>query len=94
VAQPGMFVSLGGDVAMVVAQAVSDAGGEAVLRLLTALSGSGAAVINARDGGVFEALTIPRATQPVSGDWTWAWSFREVFEDETDGFAEVDPWSP
>jgi hypothetical protein len=94
VARPGMFVSIGGDVAMIVADASSDGAGVAVLRLLTALSGSGAAVINARDSGVFEALSLPRAAQPVSGDWTWAWSFREVFENETDGFVEVDPWSP
>lgn len=101
VAQTGIFVrwyspaeALVGDPVMVLADATSDGTGEAVLRLLSEVTGTGRVEINVADDGVFRAETIPRAPRPVQGDWTWAWSFREVFEDETDGFVEVDPWSP
>ncbi len=101
VARPGTFATyyspVGaavGETVMVVADATSNAGGTAVLRLLTAVAGTGRVEINTRDNGVFEAVSIPRSPQPVSGDWQWAWDFREVFEAETDGFVEVNPWSP
>ena len=54
---------------------------------------AGNAEFNARDTGVFRPLSIPRALKPRSGDWEYAWSFREMFEDEAPGgFTEIDPW--
>lgn len=99
VARPGEFVTMfasnsdqTGATAQVVTEARSNASGIAVLRLFSAMSGSGRVNIGTSDTGVFEAVSIPRAVQPVSGDWSYAWSFREVFADEVGGFAEVNPW--
>lgn len=100
IARPADFVTLyspitatTGSSARVMTEARSDAAGNATIRLMTALSGAGRLNIGSADQGVFEALEVPRAVQPVSGDWSYSWSFREVFEDEcADGWTEVDPW--
>lgn len=102
VARPGEFISfhagnddMEGVTVQIVAPAMSDENGEAVVRLFQ----SPGEFENARvslgvcDTGVFRPLSYPRAVQPVSGDWVYNWEFREVFEDETDGFEEIDPWS-
>ena len=44
------------------------------------------------DVGVFEPVVVPRASQRPNSDWSYAWEFQEVFEDETDGFEYVNPW--
>lgn len=98
VAMPGEFLTFyraAGDVTtQVVAPAYSDASGVAVIRVFDALSGTGVVSIGVRDTGVFEAVDIPRSVQPLSGDWSYAWQFREVFSDEVPGgFTEIDPWS-
>lgn len=55
---------------------------------------AGNAEFNSRDTGVFRPIDIPRAIKPRSGDWEYAWSFRELFADEvSDGFVEVNPWA-
>ncbi|MDT1061906.1 hypothetical protein RM190_08565 [Paracoccus sp. CPCC 101403] len=46
-----------------------------------ALAGQDEAVFRVEGG-------MPRALQPVSGDWTYTWTFREVFADEVGGFQE------
>jgi hypothetical protein len=100
IVRPAEFVTLfdtltatSGQRAQVMTEARSDAGGVAVLRLMAPLTGSGRVNIGTSDTGVFEAVTIPRAAQPVRGDWSYAWSFREVFADEVPGgFEELDPW--
>lgn len=93
VVRPGEFVSMGGVTAMVMRPAMSDAEGIAVLHLLSPLSGSGPIEIGARETGVFEADEMPRAVQPLGQNWTYTWTFTEVFEDERGPFAEVDPWT-
>lgn len=94
VIRPGEFVGMGGDTAMAARPARSDGAGVAVIRLLTALAGSGDAHLGARETGVFAADDMPRAVQPVGRDWTYSWAFTEVFEDEGRGpFTEVDPWT-
>ena len=56
---------------------------------------SGAVSIGGAENVVFEALNSPRAVQGLRGDFGFQWDFREVFEDEySDGWTEVDPWSP
>ena len=49
-------------------------------------------MFGASDTGVFRPISYPRSVQPVSGNWTYDWQFREVFEDEVGGFVEIDPW--
>jgi hypothetical protein len=100
IARPAEFVTLygaldatTGQVAQVMTEARSDAEGGAVLRLMSPLTGSGRVSIGTSDTAVFEAVTLPRGVQPVQGDWSYSWSFREVFADEVPGgFEEINPW--
>ncbi len=99
VARPGDLLTLyspigatTGTTVGVMTEAYSDAGGNATIRLMSALSGSGRVNIGSNDQGVFEAMQMPRAVQPLEGDWTYTWSFREVFETETGTWTEVNPW--
>ena len=71
----------------------SDADGVAVIRLLTAMSGTGQASLGGTESLVLEAEDLPRAVQPAGGTWSYEWTFREVFADEYDGWTEVDPWT-
>ena len=93
VARPGEFVTMNGATAMVLKPARSNAAGVAVLHLVTPLSGSGPIEIGARETGVFEADDMPRAVQPFGANWSYTWTFTEVFADERGPFNEVDPWS-
>lgn len=99
VARPSEFVRLfttsDGVVARVLAPAFSDASGVAVIRLHSALPAVTDVRVNlgAQDSGVFRPDSLPRAAQPVSGDWTYRWELYEIFADEVDGgFTEVAPW--
>ena len=94
VARPGEFVAMNGEIAMVVNPAAASGGGVAMLDLVTPLTGMGPVIIGARETGVFEVDGMPRAMQPLGSNWTYGWSFTEVFEDEGRGpFVEVDPWN-
>lgn len=44
------------------------------------------------DVAVFETTRVPRSAQRPNSDWPYSWEFREVFEDETDGFNFINPW--
>lgn len=100
VARPGDFVTsfedhddTTGSTAQVLAPAYSDGDGEATIRLFSALATAGRINIGIADTAVFEVEgELPRSPQPVSGDWTYGWSFREVFSDEVGGFTEVPSW--
>ena len=101
VARPGEFVTafadiddLTGTTVQVTAPAKSNASGVAAIRLFEALpAGTDVRVnVGGSDTAVFRPIGYPRAMQPVSGDWIYAWQFREVFEDEVDEFVEVNPW--
>lgn len=71
----------------------SDGSGVALIRLETAFTIPGSVAIGVKETGVFEAQEVPRGSQPLSGDWLYQWSLREVFADEyPGGFTEVDPW--
>lgn len=100
VARPAEYVTLfvdGGDLvgttARVLTEARSDASGVAVIKLMSALSGAGRVNIGTSESAVFKAETLPRAMQGIKGDWSYAWSFRQVFSDEVGGFTEVNPWT-
>ncbi|WP_151720784.1 hypothetical protein [Gemmobacter serpentinus] len=81
--------------ARVVRPATTDAAGAVTLRLDRAITISNARVnLAEQDEGAFRVEGgLPRAVQPLSGDWSYTWSFREVFADEVGGFVERDPWN-
>ena len=100
VARPGEFITAfddteeqTGETIMVQAMAVSDASGNATVRLLTAATNSFRFNLGTQETAVFEALSMPRAVQPVGANWFYEWSFREVFPDEVGGFTELNPWT-
>lgn len=103
VARPGEFITAfedgddtTGTTVMISRPATSDGSGVAVIYLFEALPAGTAVRVNlgVQDTGVFNPYPYPRAVQPQSGNWTYEWSFREVFADEYDGgFVEINPWS-
>lgn len=97
VALPGEFVSILIDGVwsqyMIAAPAFTNFMGVVTIRLTSAPPAGGRVSIGSRDTGVFKADEMPRAVQPASGDWSYSWSFTEVFEDERGPFEEVNPWS-
>ncbi|MEP3778928.1 MAG: hypothetical protein ABJM82_18080 [Shimia thalassica] len=54
----------------------------------------GDVLIGYRESVVYEVQDVNdiQAMQPVSGNFSYTINLREVFEDETDGFTEVNPW--
>lgn len=71
----------------------SDGSGTAVIRLETALTGTGPISIGDTESVVFRPLDYPRAVQAVGGSGAYTWNFEEAFEDEyPGGWTEVDPW--
>lgn len=70
----------------------ADENGVALIRLDDAFEAGGVVSIGGKRDLVFQAADMPRAIQPVSGDWSFEWRFREVFADEVGGFEDVDPW--
>lgn len=101
VARPSEFVTayadesdVVGTTVRVLAPAVSDGAGVAVIRLHDPLPAGTDVRINigTSENAAFKPVRMPRAAQPVSGDWAFRWEFREVFADEVGGFTEVDPW--
>ncbi|MDP2495855.1 hypothetical protein Q8W25_17640 [Shimia thalassica] len=70
-----------------------DAAGDAVL-FLDAGVPDGDVLIGYRESVVYEVQDVNdiQAMQPVSGNFSYTINLREVFEDETDGFTEVNPW--
>ncbi len=100
VARPSELISMttNSDVqeAFVLSVARSDGTGTAIVRTdkATAFAEAGMVSIGHKEVGVFEALSLPRAVQPVKGVFGYEWSLREVFEDEyPDGFEDVNPWA-
>lgn len=83
------------EIARVLAPCVSNGAGAATLRLDRPITIVGGRVnLAAQDEAVFVVdADLPRAVQPVSGDWIYSWAFREVFADEVGGFVEKgNPW--
>lgn len=97
VARPGDFIRIYDmadasvwEVARVVRPATTDGSGNVTLKLdrMPTISG-GRVNLAGQDEAVFRVEGgLPRAVQPVHGDWTYTWNFREVFADEVGGFTE------
>ncbi|MDO6799358.1 hypothetical protein [Shimia thalassica] len=80
-------------IARILRVAKANAAGEAVL-FLDAGVPDGDVLIGYRESVVYEVQDVNdiQAMQPVSGNFSYTINLREVFEDETDGFTEVNPW--
>lgn len=98
VAAPGDFIAVTSDTTgekatlMVGRECRSNATGLAQIVCFEPVPFGGIVQFGVRDSAVFLADNLPRAVQPVSGDWRYDWSFEEVFADEVGGFEEIDPW--
>lgn len=70
--------------------ATTNGSGAVTLKLDRALTISGGRVMMAgQDEAVFRPDgAMPRSVQPVGGNWSYTWRFREVFPDEVGGFDE------
>jgi hypothetical protein len=67
--------------------------GVAIIPLFSALP-AGVVRVDAPATMVCEALQIPDSAQPLGGQWSLVWRFREVLAGEfPDDAPEVDPWS-
>jgi hypothetical protein len=85
----------GGTVVQVIAPAMSDDTGRAVVAIFETVPDQTQITVlyGACDTGAFRPETYPTAQQPQAGNWSYEWSFREVFADEVGGFVEINPWS-
>ena len=93
IAFPSELVTVGSASARVLRVASSDAAGNATLYLDTALP-DGSVIVGASESVVYEVQTpLPRSVQKTSGNFSFTFNLLEVFEVETDGFVEVNPWS-
>lgn len=99
VARPSEVIKVFGSSAIesayVMTVARSDADGVATIRTdrATAFTQTGLVSIGEAESIVFEAQGTPRAVQGMSGNFSFTWDFREVFEDEyPGGWTEIDPW--
>lgn len=97
VARPGDFIRIYDmadasvwEVARIMRPATTSAAGSVTLKLdrMPTISG-GRVNLAGQDEAVFRVVGgLPRAVQPVRGDWSYTWNFREVFADEVGGFTE------
>jgi hypothetical protein len=100
VARPGEYITafldsddVVGSTAQVLAPAISQSDGTAIIRLFSPLAYGGRINIGISDTGVFRvAGELPRAIQSFNSDWSYGWKFEEVFSDEVGGFTEVTGW--
>lgn len=102
VARPGDFIRIYtvgdasvSETARVLKPATTDSAGAVTLKLDRVPTISGGRVnVAGQDEAVFRVDgPLPRVVQPVSGDWSYTWNFREVFADEVGGFVERTPWT-
>jgi hypothetical protein len=79
---------------MIANPARSNASGVAVIHLAKVPTLSGPVSIGTREVGVFRLQSNwPRPMRGGGTQDNYTLEFREVFEDETDGFTEVNPWT-
>lgn len=95
IARSGDFLSASGSISQIVRNVFSDSNGTANIDVFDEIPLGVVADgrIGVSDTGVFRVLEMPRAVQPLEGNWMYTFEFREVFEDEAGGFLEVDPWN-
>lgn len=83
-----------GSFAKVLRPAYSDASGGCTIYLTSELADAFHVELNSKKSAVFMVEgELPISVQPVDGNWSYVWNFREVFSDEVGGFTEIDPWT-
>lgn len=100
IALPGEFLTIyldegdqTGETHMIAAPATTNSAGSVSIRLVTLPSFGGRVSFGTSETAVFEVEGgLPRAMRPANLDWTYSWSFREVFANEVGGFTEINPW--
>lgn len=91
--RPGDRFRVGATLYQAVNAVVADRSGVALARVIGTTSGSGTVGFDGQESAVFRAEAIPVAPQTPGADFTFSWSFREIFADEVGGFTEIDPWT-
>ena len=71
--------------------AVND--GTATIRIDSAFPEAGPVELGAEIVATFEVLEFPETGGPLSSDYTYDWSFRQVFPDEIGDHLLLNPWS-
>lgn len=90
--RPGDRFTVAGVVYQAINAATANEAGVAVVRVMGSTAGSGALLLGAQETAVFRPESIPTGSQRPGQNWSYSWSFREVFSDEVGGFVEVNPW--
>ncbi|RWR31358.1 hypothetical protein D2T31_04995 [Sinirhodobacter populi] len=91
---PGERFTVGGIVWQAVNMAVADDAGIALIRVIGTPALSGTLSLDGQESAAFRPDGgIPVGDQAVGADWTYSWTFTEVFADEVGGFVEIDPWT-
>lgn len=91
---PGELVSIGAAQRMTLTETRASGAGVAVIRLDRAFAAGGPCIIGAVETGIFEVLDLPETGGPRSEDYTYDWSFLQVFEDEfPEPQLELNPWT-
>jgi hypothetical protein len=81
------------DTVQSLAPAYSNSEGIATVRLYRAAAFAGRVNIGTADTAVFRVVgALPRAVQPLSGQWSYTWSFEEVMPEDVGGFVENLTW--
>ncbi|GGW23960.1 hypothetical protein GCM10011452_09160 [Gemmobacter lanyuensis] len=93
VARPGDRISVAGSVWQVINLATVNDAGSVDIKVLGEPLAGGPVTFDAWESRVFRPEALPIGIQTAGADWSYSWSFREVFADEVGGFSEVDPWT-
>lgn len=93
IAKPGDRISVAGGVWQVLNLATVNEAGVVDMRVLGTPTAGGVVTFDAWESRVFRPEALPIGKQVAGGDWSYGWSFREVFADEVGGFTEIDPWT-
>ena len=91
-AYPNEIVEVNGVQARAYRKAIADDNGVARIRVNKALTTPGAVIIGKPESIVYRLSELSRPMRNVGQQFIYQASFRQVFETETDGFVEVDPW--
>jgi len=88
----GEFIRIGTEYRTCIAEAYAQFDGIARIRLNEAFTVGGPAELGAAETGIFEVVSFPETGGPLGSDYTYDWSFSQVYEDEIDSQTEANPW--
>lgn len=93
IARPGDRISVAGSVWQVINLATVNDAGSVDIKVLGEPLAGGPVTFDAWESRVFRPEALPIGIQAAGADWSYSWSFREIFADEVGGFTEIDPWT-